>query len=562
MSNVYIVGDSTAAVSYTPLFTAAGFRYVTLSGLPPSFIPSTETLVSHFVHTAVTHVGNLTLPAVSAIGNGTSSTPDVLNQIHHLVRYAQLSNLWSVPTDCPQRERRGWMGDAQVSSNEAMLNFDMQAFYESFLHAMRDTQLWGCAARHNDGGSTCGGQTTQEAAGSLPDVVPFDGIGGSPGCPVWSVAYIVIARNYWRHYGDATPLRAHYAGLEALMGYFERHAAPGLGLIETDCYGDWVCVGADGGCPRTPAGSVSSFYHALAYGYLEDIAVAIGNTTGASLWRSKHGTAVKAWHSRYYNSTVGGYSPVDGEPRGSQTSNSMALALGAPPDQVTRAATISALVENVEANGRHFTFGIVGSAWLFPALSSAGRGDLALSILMGDSYPSFGHMVQQNMTTLCENWKCEFHDAGGGSQNHIMYGAFDEWMVTGLGGLTVTSNASFTGWEHFTVHPDPYAATTLGEGRFSIHTRFGVAAVQWVYDSVTHTVHTNVTVPVGSSATVISDQVLPQHGCQLEAVSESGRVIWTAETESHQHTLALDPATMGVDVGSGLWLFERVYSCP
>ena len=30
-------------------------------------------------------------------------------------------------------------------------------------------------------------------------------------------------------------------------------------------------------------------------------------------------------------------------------------------------------------------------------------------------------MVAQNMTTLCENWLCGFHDPGGGSQNHIMY---------------------------------------------------------------------------------------------------------------------------------------------
>ena len=34
----------------------------------------------------------------------------------------------SVPTDCPQRERRGWMGDAQASCDEAMQNFDMMAF--------------------------------------------------------------------------------------------------------------------------------------------------------------------------------------------------------------------------------------------------------------------------------------------------------------------------------------------------------------------------------------------------------------------------------------------------
>jgi len=100
----------------------------------------------------------------------------------------------------------------------------------------------------------------------------------------------------------------------------------------------------------------------------------------------------------------------------------MALVLGAPPDKVTIEDVLSALVENAAINKNHFTFGIVGSAWLFSMLSDYGRGDIALSMLMTDVYPSFGYMLHGNMTTLCEHWQCTFHDAGGGSQNHIMYG--------------------------------------------------------------------------------------------------------------------------------------------
>ena len=49
-----------------------------------------------------------------------------------------MSNFQSIPTDCPQRERRGWMGDAQASADEASGNFDMQTFYEEFLNKIRD----------------------------------------------------------------------------------------------------------------------------------------------------------------------------------------------------------------------------------------------------------------------------------------------------------------------------------------------------------------------------------------------------------------------------------------
>lgn len=45
----------------------------------------------------------------------------------------------SVPTDCDQRdERKGWMGDAALSADEANHNFDMAAFYKNFLRSIRD----------------------------------------------------------------------------------------------------------------------------------------------------------------------------------------------------------------------------------------------------------------------------------------------------------------------------------------------------------------------------------------------------------------------------------------
>lgn len=44
--------------------------------------------------------------------------------------------------DCPQRdERKGWLGDAQLSGEEAMANFDMVATLIKFLHDIVDTQV-------------------------------------------------------------------------------------------------------------------------------------------------------------------------------------------------------------------------------------------------------------------------------------------------------------------------------------------------------------------------------------------------------------------------------------
>ena len=136
-TNVYLAAGG--AATYTPFFSYAGFRFVQVVAPQLSAPPN---LTAHFAHTDVREVGFLKAANVPAVGANTSGTADVLNGIHRLTRYAQLSNLWSIPTDCPQRERRGWMGDAQVSSDGAMRMLDMQAFYRNFLDHIRDDQLW------------------------------------------------------------------------------------------------------------------------------------------------------------------------------------------------------------------------------------------------------------------------------------------------------------------------------------------------------------------------------------------------------------------------------------
>jgi hypothetical protein len=100
MQSQYICagGDSER---YRTQFTYMGFRYVQVENYPG--VPGEDALRSHFTHSEVPQAGEF------------SSSNGVLNAIQHATRYASLSNLVSVPTDCPQRERFGWLGDAQVS---------------------------------------------------------------------------------------------------------------------------------------------------------------------------------------------------------------------------------------------------------------------------------------------------------------------------------------------------------------------------------------------------------------------------------------------------------------
>ena len=134
-----------------PAFTYHGFRYLLLTGVDGVDSSQVECYAAH--------------SETTLIGNFTSSS-SVLNQIQHNILWSQLSNSVSLPTDCPQRnERRGWMGDAGLSVDEALFNFDLVPFYLGFLQQINDTQL---------------------PDGTLSDTVPYT-VGGRPADPNWSV---------------------------------------------------------------------------------------------------------------------------------------------------------------------------------------------------------------------------------------------------------------------------------------------------------------------------------------------------------------------------------------
>ena len=153
--------------TYEPRFTYHGFRYVELTGYPGT--PSLDSLRGRVVHTAVGTAGSFV------------ASKQILNDIQRLIHWSQLTNLFSVPTDCDQRdERQGWMGDAHVTAEEAMMNFDMAAFYTNFIRDIRDAQA---------------------PDGQLPDTVPHK-YGSFPTDLGWQTAYPLLCWYMWQQYGD------------------------------------------------------------------------------------------------------------------------------------------------------------------------------------------------------------------------------------------------------------------------------------------------------------------------------------------------------------------------
>ncbi|CAF4310527.1 unnamed protein product, partial [Adineta steineri] len=208
-----------------PMFTYHGFRYISIYA---NYI-NIESVVCSAIHSETTLIGNFT------------SSSLVLNQIQHNILWSQLSNIMSIITDCSQRqERRGWLGDAALSVDVALFNFDLYGLYVNSLRNIADVQ---------------------HADGSIPDTAPFS-VGGFVADPSWAHAYPEITWRIYQHYNDTATVKEHYIGVQGWVDYLTSRAQQSGLANMYFAYGDW----------ETPVHySVTNSSLVSAFSYLSDV---------------------------------------------------------------------------------------------------------------------------------------------------------------------------------------------------------------------------------------------------------------------------------------------------
>jgi alpha-L-rhamnosidase len=391
--DIYILRGGGPEV-YQPRFTYHGFRYVELTGFPGT--PSLDTLRGKVVHSAVETTGSFV------------ASKQILNQIQHLIHWGQLSNLMSIPTDCDQRnERQGWMGDAQVSAEEAMMNFDMAAFYTNFIRDIHDAQ---------------------RPDGSVPDTVPHK-YGRYPADPAWGTAYPLLCWYMWQQYGDRRILKENYDGLKKYEAFLESRA-PG-NVLRYSYYGDWVAI------EPTPGALVSDFYYYYDTEILANAAKILGKTSDAATYSALAGQIKAAFNQTFLNSKTALYAT------GSQTNDIL------------------------YRHNTHVTTGFIGVKYLLPVLTRYGRNDLAYDLATRTTFPSWGYMVERGATTLWELWQDKTGPSMN-SQNHIMFGSLGAWFYRALGGIRQAEGSA--GYQSLRIEPPAmedleWASATIGTVR-------------------------------------------------------------------------------------------------
>ena len=328
---------------------------------------------------------------------------------------AQRSNLMTVPTDCDQRdERLGWMGDANLSGESMMLNFDMPGFFRHFIELMT---------------------TEMDKDGSLPDVVPFVRFGNRPGDVSWSGAYVNWFYLLWKYDDDLETTKKHLGSILDQLDNIKMQAKAGLKNMHTP-YGDWCPPPkkmGDGQGPKPSSPYTSAFSYLAMIRQVQELAEALGNKTLSADLTIQFNDVSKEFNDAFYSPTNNS-AVYD---NGLQTALVLPLSLGIVPDKI-RAE--SALINSIKGLQGHYNTGIIGFRWLFDALSDMGEHNTALNILSKTDYPSIGYYFANGEEPATENlW--ELPDAnregtGMNSRNHHMWSSYSSYLIRKVVGIS------------------------------------------------------------------------------------------------------------------------------
>jgi len=465
---------------WEPKFTYHGFRYVEVEGLSKK--PDLNTFTAKVIHSDLPEAGRF------------ACSEPLLNQIYKITTWSLKGNLMDVPTDCPQRdERLGWMGDAQIFAPTAAYMMNINGFFSKWQRDITDSQ---------------------HSSGYVYDVNPKIVVGG-PSKPAWGDAVVIVPYQMYRFYGDKRILEENYAPMQAWVEYLNNHPSTrqngiyhfqaGEGDKAWYGYGDWVPVEAS---PSKPIGGAYQFYSNR---LLSEIAGVLNKKADADKYAAVARKTAERYNELYFDRNTGNYQG------GTQGANLIPLSLGIATEKAAVAENIS---KNVIEKGNHLSTGFIATQMLLPALSEAGRHELAYTLATQRTYPSWGYMVDNGATTMWELWNSDKEKPEGmNSRNHFAYGSLGEWFYEYLAGIR--RDPASPGFKHFLLAPMP--AGNLQWAEASYYSPYGKIHSRW--DKTPETFTLKCTVPANSRAQVR----LPLAGKTAPVIRESGKVIFNGK---------------------------------
>jgi hypothetical protein len=426
-------------------------------------VPAGERWKADFFYHGARHLQVETIPAdgsgphpellgIEGMVTHTSSAPagtfrtssDLYNRTRELVRWAQRSNLVSVMTDCPHRERLGWLEQYHLNGPSLRYHFDLTRLYAKAFTDMMDAQT---------------------PDGLVPNIAPeyivFEG--AFRDSPEWGGAIVLAGWQQYLFTGDASILPRLYNEMQQYVAYLDRMSTDGVldhGL------GDWYDLGPEhpGFAQLTPRALTATaiFYECITT--LHRIASLRGRQGEAAAYSEWAERVRDAFNDRFLDRETGTYAT------GSQTAQAMPLVVGLVPGEL-RGLVLERLIEDIRGRGDALTSGDVGHRYLLLALAEAGRSDVIHDMHHQSDRPGYGWQLERGATSLVEAWDANRR----ASQNHFMLGHIIEWFHHYLVGIAPDPDAP--GFRHFRIAPQPVGDLAFAEA--SHRAPSGLIRVRW-----------------------------------------------------------------------------------
>ncbi len=384
---------------FVPAFTYHGFRYVLVEGITPA--QATKDLLTYLVM-------NTDMKKRASF----ESSSEILNTLYEMGIRADMSNFHHFPTDCPHREKNGWTGDASVSAEQLLLNFNCSENFRVWLENIRYAQI---------------------ETGQIPGIVPTDTWGYAWGSgPAWDSA-IVNLPYYAYKFDGRTDLFSENADmirkyLEYIAGKRDERGLIACGL------GDWCQPGSDNiriSSPLCFTDSAQIYEAAEKSALLFDVVGRLDDKVYALKLRDELKTAIRENLVDFDTMTVSG---------ACQTSQALALSIGIfNNDEYDKA--YGRLIDFIREKDEHLDCGLLGLRYIFHVLFDNGDGELALKMITREDAPSYGNMIKLGGTALFEATE---QNGVQESQNHHFYGDILNLFISKPVGLKINPDMDDT----------------------------------------------------------------------------------------------------------------------
>ncbi|EIY87108.1 hypothetical protein HMPREF1074_01479 [Bacteroides xylanisolvens CL03T12C04] len=464
-------GDET----WHPRFSYYGFRYIQVEGAVlkgqknPQKLPVLKNIQSCFVYNSAKKVSTF------------ESSNRIFNAAHRLIEKAVRSNMQSVFTDCPHREKLGWLEQVHLNGPGLLYNYDLTAYAPQIMQNMADAQ-------HSNGAMPT----------TAPEYVIFEGPGmdAFAESPEWGGSLVIFPFMYYETYGDDSLIKKYYPNMRRYVDYLKTRADKGIlsfGLGDWYDYGDFRA----GFSRNTPVPLVATAHYYMTVMYLVQAARMVSNDFDIRYYTSLAQDIMVAFNKCFLHKDTAQYGT------GSQCSNALPLFLQMTqdadeqgnyrPDTDLNEKVFANLIKDVEAHGNRLTTGDVGNRYLIQTLVRNGEHELIYKMFNHEEAPGYGFQLKFGATTLTEQWD----PRQGSSWNHFMMGQIDEWFFNSLVGIR-PSTTTKQGYQKFIIAPQPVG--DLKYVKASYETLYGTINVDWTCENGTFTL--NVSVPVNTTAVV------------------------------------------------------------